>query len=97
MTSLALKPCVDAQLLCDFAMDDFLLSYLIEGTPELSEIRVPYNSNGKPMKVDDLKKAIFEDRCKRYVENRQSVTLLKASHLVVTISACQTNSFLFFS
>jgi hypothetical protein len=37
--------------------------------------------------VDDLRKTIFEDHCKRFVENHQSLTLLKVSILVVTISA----------
>ena len=66
--------------------DDFLLFYLIEGTPEISYISVSYKSNGKPLKVDDLKRAIFEDRCKGYVENRQSVTLLKVVIPAATIS-----------
>lgn len=74
------------QLLCDFAMDDdFLLFYLIEGMPEISYISVSYKLNGKPLKVDDLRNTIFEDRCKHFVENHHNLTLLKVRILIVTI------------
>ena len=64
--------------------DDLLLFYLIEGTTKPSYISVSYNSNGKPVKVDDLRKTIFEDDCKHLVttSNHKNLTLLKVCILL---------------
>ena len=61
--------------------DDLLLFYLTEGTTQPSYISVSYNSNGKPMKADDLRKIIFEDDCKHLAANHKNLSLLKASIL----------------
>ena len=59
--------------------DDLLLFYLVEGATKPSYISVSYSSNGKPMKVDDLRKTIFEDDCKHLsaTGNHKNLTLLK--------------------
>lgn len=57
--------------------DDFLLFYLIEGAPERSYISVSYNSNGRPVTVDDLRKSIFQHDCQDIVRNHKKLTLLK--------------------
>ena len=61
--------------------DDLLLFYLIEGTTQPSYISVSQTSNGKPVKVDDLRKTIFEDDCKHLATNHKNLTLLKVSIL----------------
>src|ERR1700761_352951 len=74
-------PC--AQTLSSFTMaDDLLLFYLIEGTSQPSYISV---SNGKPMKVDDLRKTIFEDDCKHLAANHKNLVLLKVSILLLIL------------
>jgi hypothetical protein len=67
--------------------DDFLLFYLIEGAPERSYISVSYNSNGRPVTVDDLRKSIFQHDCQDIVRNHKKLTLLKVSVLFAAISA----------
>ena len=62
--------------------DDLLLFYLIEGTTKPSYISVSYNPNDKPVKVDDLRKTIFEDDCKDLAANHKNLTLLKVSILL---------------
>ena len=69
-----------------FAMaDDLLLFYLIEGTNQPSYISVSHNSNDKPVKVDDLRKTIFEDDCKHLADNHKNLTLLKVSILLLIL------------
>ena len=69
-----------------FAMaDDLLLFYLIEGTSQPSYISVSYNPNGKPVKVDDLRKTIFEDDCKHLASNHKNLTLLKVGILLLIL------------
>ena len=63
--------------------DDLLLFYLIEGTTQPSYISVSHDFNGKAVKVDDLRKTIFEDDCKHLAANHKNLTLLKVSILLL--------------
>ena len=65
--------------------DDLLLFYLVEGTTQPSYISVSYSSNGKPVKVDDLKKTIFEDDCKHLAANHKNLVLLKVNILLLIL------------
>ena len=67
--------------------DDLLLFYLIEGATQPSYISVSYNSNGKLVKVDDLRKTIFEDDCKHLAttSNHKNLTLLKVNILILIL------------
>ena len=62
--------------------DELLLFYLIEGTTQPSYISVSHDLNGKAVKVDDLRKIIFEDDCKHLAANHKNLTLLKVSVLL---------------
>ena len=78
--------CLRCKTLNCFAMaDNLLLFYLIEGTTQPSYISVSYNPNGKLVKVDDLRKTIFEDDCKHLAANHKNLTLLKVRHLLVIL------------
>ena len=57
--------------------DKFALCYLVEGTPKPFHICVRYDTNGKPMDVDDLKKTIFEDGCKNIADSHSHLSLSK--------------------
>ena len=63
--------------------DDLLLFYLIEGATQPSYISVSYGSNDKLVKVDDLRKTIFEDDCKHLAANHKNLTLLKVTILIL--------------
>ena len=63
-------------------VDDLLLFYLIEGTTQPSYISVSHDFNGKAVKVDDLRKTIFEDDCKHLAANHKNLNLLKVSILL---------------
>ena len=65
--------------------DDLLLFYLIEGTTQPSYISVSYSSNDKLVKVDDLRKTIFEDDCKHLATNHKNLTLLKVGILLLVL------------
>ena len=65
--------------------NDLLLFYLIEGCTQPSYISASYNSNGKPVKIDDLRKTVFEDDCKHLAANHKNLSLLKASILLLIL------------
>ena len=65
--------------------DDLLLFYLVEGSIQPSYISVSYNSNDKLVKVDDLRKTIFEDNCKHLAANHRNLILLKVSILLLIL------------
>jgi len=62
---------------CFVMADELKLLYLIEGTQQPSCISISYNSNGKPVKVDTLRKNIFDAECERVALNHDNFTLLK--------------------
>ena len=66
-------------------VDDLLLFYLIEGATQPSYISVSYSSNDKLVKVDDLRKTIFEDDCKHLAANHKNLTLLKVNILILIL------------